>query len=111
MALVYLLVESSTRAIDLPQKDTYAQSPFFGPGGFFSPLSNASGVLAPVGAGHKAARTCLKSCENSSARGKKKTWVWLKLKSSGYAGFSLWFHLPGCHLGTTFLSHSHTDAS
>ena len=30
-----------------------------------------------------------------------------KLKSWGYAGFSLWFHLPRCHFGTTFLSHSH----
>ena len=25
-----------------------------------------------------------------------------KLKSQGYAGFSLWFHLPWCHFGTCF---------
>ena len=34
-----------------------------------------------------------------------------KLKSWGYAGFSLWFHLPRCHFGTTFLSHSRFDVS
>ena len=33
-----------------------------------------------------------------------------KLKSWGYAGFSLWFHLPSCHFGTTFLSHGHLVA-
>ena len=30
-----------------------------------------------------------------------------KLKSYGYAGFSLWFHLPRCHFGSIFLSHSY----
>ena len=29
-----------------------------------------------------------------------------KFKSQGYAGFSLWFHLPRCHFGSLFLSHS-----
>ena len=29
-----------------------------------------------------------------------------KLQSWGYAGFSLWCHLPRCHFDTTFLSHS-----
>ena len=34
-------------------------------------------------------------------------WVWLKIKELGQtAGFSLWFHLPGCQFGTTLLSHS-----
>ena len=30
-----------------------------------------------------------------------------KLKSYGYARFSLWFHSTRCHFGTTFLSHSY----
>ena len=29
-----------------------------------------------------------------------------KLNRRGYAGFSLWFHLPGFHFGTMFLSRS-----
>ena len=36
------------------------------------------------------------------------TWVWLKSKELGQtAGFSLWFHLPGCRFGYLFLTHSH----
>ena len=36
------------------------------------------------------------------------TWVWLKIKELGpTADFSLGFHLPRCHCGTTFLSRSH----
>ena len=34
----------------------------------------------------------------------------LKLKSWGDAGFGLWFHLPRCHFGTTFLSRTHFHA-
>ena len=34
-----------------------------------------------------------------------------KLKSWGYAGFSLGLHLPRCHFGTTFLSHSQMETS
>ena len=31
-----------------------------------------------------------------------------KTTRNGTAGFSLWFHLPGFHLGCLFLTHSHT---
>ena len=36
-------------------------------------------------------------------------WVWLKIKQEGQAaGFGSCFHLPGFHLCTGFLSHSHS---
>ena len=37
----------------------------------------------------------------------KGTWVWVKIKLPGTAGFSPCFHLPRVHLGYRFLTHSH----
>ena len=33
-----------------------------------------------------------------------------KFNSWGYAGFSLWFHLPRCHFWYIYLSHSHMSS-
>ena len=32
-----------------------------------------------------------------------------KLNHQGTAGFGPWFHLPGCHVGYIFLTHSHVE--
>ena len=39
-------------------------------------------------------------------------WMWLKIKLEGQtAGFGPCFHLTGFHVGTGFLSHSHSGCS
>ena len=82
--LLYLVVQSNTRAIYLPKKDTYGPSPPFW-------------LLVPCQVVKAVPPGCLPQRHGSVTSDVGLRWFegGSKLIHQGTAGFSLWFHLPG----------------